>query len=300
MPPSASDVYNICNKAFHEIHDKSSTEIAFFGGSFTAIPREYMIELLKAANNFIGTDMFHGIRISTRPDCINREILTLLKSYNVTAIELGCQSMDESVLNCNNRGHSPECVKTSSKLIQDFGFELGLQMMVGLYGSSISQDIYTAKEIIKSNPKTVRIYPTVILKGTALAKLFLTGEYVPMSLESAVELTAKLILSFMENNIDIIKVGLHSSDLLESEMVGGIYHPAFRELCDNFIFKDKIKTLLYGRTGSYSVYVAKNSISKAIGQRKSNILFFKNMNVDIKIFGSPNLTGYNINLTERK
>ena len=137
-----------------------NSEIAFFGGSFTAIDREYMLSLLDATKPYI--DCFNGVRISTRPDCIDEEILSLLKSYHVTAIELGAQSMSDEVLSQNERGHSAEDVRKASRLIKACGFELGLQMMTGLYGSSDDLDRMTAEEFIKLKPDTVRIYPTIV------------------------------------------------------------------------------------------------------------------------------------------
>ena len=153
-------------------------EIAFFGGSFTAIDREYMISLLKAANKYIKSNEVKGIRISTRPDCIDEEILDLLKEYGVTSIELGAQSMDDEVLLANRRGHTAKDVENASELIKSYGFELGLQMMTGLYKDSEEKAIKTAEKIIALSPQTVRIYPTVVLKGTYLADLYLSGESV--------------------------------------------------------------------------------------------------------------------------
>ena len=187
-----------------------------------------MVELLDAAQDFIGEDKFKGIRISTRPDYINYEVLELLKSHHVTAIELGVQSMSDEVLSANDRGHTSADVRHSAKLIKDFGFELGLQMMVGLYKSAVKLDTFTANELIKLQPKAVRIYPVAILEGTKLAELYKTGEYVPMELDSAVHLCADLLKLFQDNGIDVIRLGLHASDLVESQLVGGLYHPAFR------------------------------------------------------------------------
>ncbi|MDE6723569.1 MAG: radical SAM protein, partial [Eubacterium sp.] len=157
-------------------------EIAFFGGSFTAIKRDYMISLLEAAKPYIESGRVKGIRCSTRPDAVDDEVLSLLKSYGVTAVELGAQSMNDMVLSANLRGHTADDVRNASKLIQKYGFELGLQMMTDLYLSSPEMDIETAKEIIKLNPDTVRIYPTVTLKNTYLEKLMHEGKYTPSSL----------------------------------------------------------------------------------------------------------------------
>ena len=138
--PTPEEVTEICVNAFNQINDKSNTEIAFFGGSFTAIDRNYMISLLECVQQFIGIDRFKGVRISTRPDCIDFKILQLLKKYNVTSIELGTQSMFDEVLKANDRGHTVNNIKNAAKLIKEFDFELGMQMMVGLYKSTPELD----------------------------------------------------------------------------------------------------------------------------------------------------------------
>lgn len=296
--PTFDEVQKTCEQALEQVRDKSDAEIAFFGGSFTAIERSYMISLLEAVQGFIGENKFKGIRISTRPDYINAEILGLLKSYHVSAIELGVQSMSDEVLAANDRGHTSEDVRISAKLIKEFGFELGLQMMVGLYKSSVKLDTFTANELIKLQPKAVRIYPVAILEGTKLAELFRTGQYVPMELETAVRLSKDLLKLFLSNGIDVIRLGLHASDLVESQLVGGLYHPAFRELCESLIFRDNIENSVGGKVGDLTVEVSTKSISKAIGQKKSNINYFSAKGINIKIKSSSTLVGYNIKVTE--
>lgn len=297
--PTAQEVKLICAKAFKEIKDKENAEIAFFGGSFTAIDRQYMLELLISVQEFIGENKFKGIRISTRPDCINLDILNLLKLYNVTSIELGVQSMDDGVLAENDRGHSSQDVKNAVKLIRQFDFELGLQMMVGLYKSTAELDIFTVEEIIKLHPETIRIYPVVILSNTKLARLFRTGEYIPYSIEKAVDISSKLIEMFEENKIKIIKLGLHASELVESDLLGGIYHPAFKELCYNKIYLEKLISLSKNvKRNNFIVKVAAKDLSKVIGQNRSNIIALKNLGFDVKVIPSENLKEYEINVIE--
>lgn len=297
--PAPFEVKSICKKTFYEIEDKSNTEIAFFGGSFTAIDRQYMIDLLESVQEFIGIDKFKGIRISTRPDCIDEEILNLLKKYNVTSIELGAQSMDDNVLFENDRGHTSEDVKNASKLIKSFGFELGLQMMVGLYKSTPEIDIKTAQEIIELNPRTVRIYPVVILEDTRLGELFKSGVYKPYPIDVAVKICAELIEMFNEKNIRIIKLGLHASEIVEEKMLGGIYHPAFRELCDNTIFLKKIIQNTK-ENKQYTVFVSDKSLSKAIGQNKSNIKELEKLGRIVKIKPCKELCGYDVEIIEEE
>ena len=222
--PSPDDVRRTVEKALDSLKENSiHSEIAFFGGSFTAIDRAYMISLLDATAPYI--DRFKGIRISTRPDCIDDEVLTLLRSYKVSSIELGAQSMSDEVLTANDRGHTAEDVRTASKLIKRYGFSLGLQMMTGLYKSSDELDRQTASEFIALRPDTVRIYPTIVMKGTRLGELYEEGAYHPQELDSAVKLCADLLKLFEENDIRVIRLGLHDSESLRRriERQNGLY-----------------------------------------------------------------------------
>ena len=248
----------------------ANAEIAFFGGSFTAIDRGYMISLLDATAPYIGR--FKGIRLSTRPDAVDPEVLDLLKRYKVTSIELGAQSMSDEVLLMNERGHSADDVRIASGLIKAYGFELGLQMMTGLYGSSDELDRYTAEEFIALGPSTVRIYPTIVMKNTRLGELFLSGEYEPETLDSAVELCSELMTRFAEEGINVIRVGLHDSPTLRRDMLAGPYHPAFRELCESRVMLKKTLELLKDKpAGKYRVAVDPRSRSKITGNKKSNL-----------------------------
>ena len=270
--PCSEDVKKTLDVALDSLKEKSKdAEIAFFGGSFTAIDKEYMITLLESTKEYIG--YFKGIRISTRPDAIDEEILEILKSYNVTSIELGAQSMSDSVLSANERGHSADDVYKASALIKSCGFSLGLQMMTGLYKSTDELDIFTAEEFIKIKPDTVRIYPTVVLKNTTLASLYKNGLYNPPDAEVSSILCAKLIPMFEKAGIRIIRVGLHDSESLKANMIGGAFHPAFRELCEAQIYFDNITVALNVNnitSGDIQIFVPKSDLSKAIGQKGSN------------------------------
>lgn len=294
--PTIDEVRSTCEMAFNQIEDKSNTEIAFFGGSFTAIEKSYMVALLECVQDFIGKDKFIGIRISTRPDCITSKILDILKKYNVTAIELGCQSMKDSVLTANRRGHTAQDVYNACELIKSYGFELGLQMMVGLYTSTIQDEYYTMNEIIKLNPKTVRIYPTVVLKGTHLDELMQSGKYKLYSLDTMVDICADFLTQFNNSGINVIKCGLHSSELVEAEMTGGYYHPAFRELCESRIYRNIIESIVKENpnrvNNAYSIFVSSRYISMATGQKKSNIKYFKDRGILLSILGADNLNKY--------
>ncbi len=281
--PTGEEVRAVCREAVKAVKNKENCEIAFFGGSFTAVLEEYRTELLESVQEFILNDGIKGIRISTRPDCIDRDILEQLKKYNVTSIELGCQSLDDDVLKKNLRGHDSLCVEKSAGLIKEYGFELGLQMMTGLYGSTPEKDRQTAQKIIELKPDTVRIYPVVVLKGTELARYYEQGVYKLYSIDEMVTLCSELMMMFSENDIRIIKCGLHASEIVEGDMVAGYYHPAFRELCEGRIFRTNIENSLKNYCGkSFTVSVNEKDISKALGHKRSNIQYFNEKGISLK------------------
>ncbi len=293
-PLKQEDILSAVNTAIKGNHDKNNSEIAFFGGSFTAIDRALMLSYLETVRPYIGTH-FSGIRISTRPDCIDEEILALLKRNGVTSIELGAQSMCEDVLIKNERGHSPRDTEAAARLIKEAGFSLGLQMMTGLYGSTDEKDIYTATKFIEMNPDTVRIYPTVVLENTALAGLFEKGEYLPPSLNSSVKLCAVLLKKFNEKGIKVIRLGLHSGGNVEEGFIAGVYHPAFRELVESEIYKNIIEEKLTGLPdGEYTLSVSPKELSKAGGHKKSNILYFGERGKKIKLLPDENVSQYDV------
>lgn len=279
--PSAEEVRSTLEAACERLPD-GEAEIAFFGGSFTAVDRDYMVSLLEAAQPFVRSGKVRGIRCSTRPDCIDAEVLGILKSFGTTAVELGAQSMDDGVLSANGRGHTAEDVCRASELIKEYGFELGLQMMIGLYRSTPEKDTETAKRLIALAPDTARLYPTVILKNTRLGELFQSGEYVPYEFNTAAELCADMLEMFEAAGIRVIKLGLHASETTEADMLGGLYHPAFREIVEGILFRREMEKHI-SESGNYRVYTAPNTVSKAAGQRKCNILYFAEMGAKIKI-----------------
>ena len=213
-------------------------------------------------------------------------LLDILQSKFVNSIELGVQSMDDYVLKKNLRGHTSFHTECACRKILDRGIELGLQMMVGLPGQSVESVFETADKIVKIFPKTVRIYPTVVFRGTLLEKWYNCGEYEPLSLENGVDLCSKLLELFNKNSIKVIRLGLHSQKDMEREVVAGIYHPAFREICESRIYLRKLKNILKGcESGSYKILVNKSEISKVIGHKKSNVLNLKDSGYLLKVIG---------------
>ena len=263
------------------IKDKEAKkEVAFFGGSFTGIEEEKQEEFLKVAYEYIKQGKIDSIRISTRPDYINKKILKRLKKYKVETIELGVQSANDYILKRCNRGHSFEDVKKASKLIRWYGFKLGHQMMVGLPESTRLDEINTAKQLIKLKPKMVRIYPVLVIKNTKLEKEFMEEKYVPLTVVQAVETCKELVSMFNVKGIEVIRVGLQNTDEIAdpktegSEVVAGPYHPAFRQLVESGLWYDtivaKIKKL-NARIKKVEVTVNPQDANNVIGHKRENI-----------------------------
>lgn len=278
VQPTVDDVNNAVQTALK--HKGYKYEIAFFGGSFTAVEREYMISLLETAYEYVRDGRVNGIRISTRPDCIDEEILDILKKYGVTSIELGAQSMDDEVLKANFRGHTSADVENASKLIKKYGFELGLQMMTGLYLDTDEKAIKTAKKIIGLQPATVRIYPTVVLKGTYLAKLYEDEAYKPQTVDDAANLCTKLVPMFENAGINVIRLGLHSSPELKKNMIAGAFHDSFGEIVKSRYMLNRI---LKYPPADYELMVNSRCVSQLKGQQKRNIYFLMEAGYNIKV-----------------
>ena len=275
--------------------DAQNTQLAFFGGSFTAIDREYMTALLDAASEYAGKGLFSGIRISTRPDAIDEGVLMLLKGYGVTAIELGAQSTDDEVLTLNQRGHTRGDIMKASALVRRYGFSLGLQMMTGLYGDTDSKALATCEDIISARADTVRIYPTIVLENTQLDRLYKQGAYKPQSVEHAVQLCAVLLKRFYEARIDVIRLGLHSGGGVEDGFVAGPYHPAFGELCESRVYYNAASEQLAGKqAGEYELLVPPGEISKMTGQKRQNLEKFSAIGYNCKVKADAAVERYTV------
>lgn len=264
-------------------------EAAFFGGSFTGIPLNEQDELLTVAKKYKDMGKISGIRLSTRPDYINEEILDLLKSKSVTTIELGVQSLDEEVLLLSNRGHTKEDVLKAVSLIKSYGFSLGLQMMTGLPGDNFEKSVKTMEEFIKLKPDFVRIYPTLVIKDTKLSDLYYSGAYIPQSLDCAVSLCKHLKREFLRNNIKVIRVSLQPTEEIspDASVVAGPFHNAFGELVDNAIYYDEILNITKNLSDcTVTIGVNPSCISKAVGNKKINAIKLKNeKNIRLKVVG---------------
>ena len=270
-------------------------EVAFYGGSFTGIDKTDQENLLAIPHKYKEAGIIHGIRLSTRPDYIDKDILDLLKKYGVDTIELGVQSLDEEVLKESYRGHSVEDVYRASKLIKEYDFNLGLQMMVGLVKDTREKVIYTAKEFVKLDPYCVRIYPTLVIKDTYLEKMYADKKYTPLQVEEAVDIVTDILMLFEYNDINVIRVGLQPTENIQlgKDVVAGPFHPSIRQLVESNIYKNLLENYLknFDRVlieGETMILKAnEKSISNISGQKSFNInyLIEKFKFKKIKIYG---------------
>ena len=257
---------------------------SIFWRKFYSNRKEKQEELLKVAYEYIENGKVESIRISTRPDAIDKEELKMLKKYKVKTIELGVQSANDYILKRANRGHTFADVKKASKMIRWNGFRLGHQMMVGLPESTRIDEINTAKALVKLKPKMIRIYPVLVVKNTKLEEEYNQGIYEPLSIVQAVEVCKDIVRIFANKNIDIIRIGLQNTDEItdpnndKSEVVAGPYHPAFRQLVESAMWYDaivgKIKKLNV-KVKEVEVTVNPIDANNVIGHKKENILKLK-------------------------
>lgn len=296
---TGDEVINTIETWLTTLSDVKTVEVAFFGGSFTAIPIEEQNEFLSIALSYKERGLIDKIHLSTRPDAIDKEILDNLKKYKVDIIELGVQSFDDKVLALSERGHDSDIVYKSSQLIKEYGFTLGIQLMIGLPGDSMESCIYSARETVKISPSIARLYPTVIIEDTKLFSDYKSGKYIPLTEDDAVKRTKEMYKILDSAGINIIRVGLKSSDIINEE--GSIsqmtFHPAFRQLVEGEIAKDiivdKITDLLKkpslksnnSENTNFPLEITlisnPKSFSNLIGHKKSNKKIFSQLFPDI-------------------
>lgn len=257
-------------------------EVAFYGGSFTGITRNRQAEYLEPAKAALEAGMIHGIRISTRPDYIDSQTLEFLASHGVSTIELGVQSMDPEVLKAANRGHSRNDVIEAVGLIRTSDtqtFTLGLQMMVGLPGDTPEKSLATARDLAGLKPDFVRIYPTLIIEGTALERMYQLRAYQPPQLEEAVETCAQILKLFLAAGIPVIRIGLQPSEEIRegASVVAGPFHPAFRELVEGRLAREKMAAMLGKLPDSREItfLAAPRDISMVLGPGRSNVAWLE-------------------------
>ena len=279
-PPSPSSVRNLIDASLAEIpHDKKNREkqVAFYGGSFTAIHRDDQVRYLKEIQPFLSSGLIDSIRISTRPDALDEETLSVLKEYGVKTIEVGVQSMIDEVLSLANRGHfAKEAVDAVSRL-KSGSFEVGLQLMIGLPGDTCDRFLQTLDQVMELNPDFVRIHPTLVLKGAPLEILWRNGGYFPLSLEEAVQWLKKGILKLENSSLSIARIGLQPTKELQRDFLAGPYHPALRQLVESAIFFDMATSLLRDvqKNGHALFFCHPKELSNLRGQKNENILRLK-------------------------
>ncbi|MGL4903991.1 MAG: elongator complex protein 3 [Cetobacterium sp.] len=292
---TTEDIKNIIESYLKTLPKKSKKEVAFFGGTFTGISIKLQEEYLSVVYEYIKNGLIDGIRISTRPDYINSEIIGILKKYRVTTVELGVQSLDEEVLRQTHRFYPIEKVSTASKLIKEAGIELGIQLMLGLPGSTDESDYISAKKTVQLNPEIARIYPTLVIKETEMADMFKEGKYKPLTLDEAVQRCKKIYALLEYNNINIVRVGLQPTDDLNDNenVLGGPFHPAFRELVVGEIYYDFLKKIFMVEN-KLEIETNEKNVSRVVGINKINREKF-GQNLKIKINNTLDLNLIKVN-----
>jgi len=278
--PSPSSVRNFIEASLGGIpHDKKNREkqVAFYGGSFTAIHRDDQVCYLKEVRPFLASGLIDSIRISTRPDALDEETLSLLKEYGVKTIEVGVQSMIDEVVTLANRGHCARDTLDAVFRLKRGNFEVGLQLMIGLPGDTCDRFLHTLDQIVELKPGFVRIHPTLVLKGAPLEILWRNGGYFPLSLEEAVQWLKRGILRLENSSIPVARIGLQPTMELQRDFLAGPYHPAFRQLVDSAIFFDMATSLLQvsQKNGQALFSCHPKEVSNLRGQKNENILKLK-------------------------
>lgn len=289
---------------------KDEAEIAFFGGSFTGIDRNDMIYLLSCAKGYIDEGRVKSIRLSTRPDYIDKEILEILKLYGVKNIELGIQSLSDKVLKHSKRGHSAEDSERACRLIKEYGFNLVGQMMLGLPSSTLEDELMTAKRLCELSVDAVRIYPTAVFSSTELDEMMKNGDYTPLTVDEGAERSAEILMLIEKYGVPCIRCGLQAQENLSDSSVvtSGAYHPAFGSIAFGKVMKkatiaelEKNKFVIPEYPRQLRFAVAPKRVFDASGYKKENKLFFlKNYNIHVKFIGDKSLNGYECRLLTGK
>lgn len=290
--PTIDEVRNTIDTWLTTLGEVPTVEIAFYGGSFTGLELDEQSAYLAIAKDYKDRGIIDKIHLSTRPDYIDREILDNLKAYSVDTIELGVQSFDDEVLRKSNRGHSSASVYKAVALVKEYGFEFGIQLMIGLPGDSLDTCIYSAKEAVKLKPSLTRLYPTIVIDDTELLEMYRRGEYQPLSREEAISRTTAMYKILDDAGITIMRVGLKSTDIIGEggAINGGTYHPAFRQLVESRIARDKIEPQLdrianecIGARTKVDIFSSPEWFSNAIGNNSENRKYFEEKYPELSI-----------------
>jgi histone acetyltransferase (RNA polymerase elongator complex component) len=257
-------------------NDRRPVQVAFYGGNFLGLEKESIKRLLNVSAKFVKNKYIDVIRFSTRPDTIDHDRLDIIKDYPVSTIEIGAQSMDDRVLAMARRGHSASDTQRAVAMLKERHYDIGLQIMVGLPGEDEAGSLFTSRRIGELEPDVVRIYPTIVLKNSLLAKWYENGSYRPWSLERSVAHVKTLYLFFKKKNIPVIRMGLQAAEDLDNgtAVLAGPYHPAFGHMVHSKIFLDMAGTMLKDMKRGHDTVIIKvhpHSISKMRGMKNSNV-----------------------------
>ena len=301
MSFDSASVEREIENALSTVSPEDECEIAFFGGSFTGIDRALMTDLLDRAQKYIDRGRVSSIRLSTRPDYINDEILDILSRYSVGTVELGLQSMSDRVLEASGRGHNAKTARVACRAVKARGFSLIGQMMIGLPSSDAESEMMTAREIIECGADGARVYPTVVFRDTELAHMTENGGYTPLTDGEAASRTANVLDIFDRAGVPCIRVGLCASENLSDEscVVAGANHSAIGEMAMSELYLRRIcaeldKLEIDG--GELKIFVSRGSVSKAVGQKKQNKskICEKYGIRSVKVLEKNEIIGYNI------
>lgn len=297
--PKPNEISSHIDTYLSTIKSGSLIQIAFFGGSFTGIDEQLQEQYLKIAYSYVEQGLVDGIRLSTRPDYISRAILDRLVRYGVRCVELGAQSFDAEVLHKSGRGHTVADIENSSALIHEYGIELGLQMMLGLPGDTKEKCLQTARSIVALQASNTRIYPALVIKDTPMAEMYARGDYQPLDMDSALEWAMEAYHIFIENNVTVLRVGLHPSEELDSakSLIAGPYHPSYKELVLSRIWQQKFEQDLPKDKGKLNIKVSPSQINYAVGRMGCNRERLKQKYGWIKITPDSSLSNYEMHVS---
>ena len=284
------DVKNIIDSHLASFKEENRfVEVAFFGGNFTGLPVKMQNDYLEVVQPYLDKNLVHGIRCSTRPDYISLQRVKEIKHLGMRNIELGAQSTNDEVLKHCKRGHTYNDIVEASQIILSEDITLGLQMMIGLPYDSEEKDFQTAKDIVNLGAKESRIYPCIVVKDTELEALYRNGDYKALSINEAVSRSSKLYSYFIENQVKVLRIGLHQSDELDKEgYVAGPYHKNFAEMVFSHIWKEKFENLKISESENLKkdiiINVPASQINHAIGWNGENkkLLLEQFRSVDFK------------------
>ncbi len=267
------DIDEVITTWLNRSFDYNDVQVAFYGGSFTCLPADIQIGLLTKVQPYLLTGRVHSIRLSTRPDCIDKDIVGLLKEYGVNTVELGVQSLSDAVLQKSRRGHTADQSRQAVKLLKDNGFETGVQLLPGLPGETSRSFFAGVKEVIRLSPDLVRLYPAVVVRRSGLEELYRNGSYAPLTLNKAIALVRRAKELFDEAKIPVVRMGLQPSDSLNKELVAGPFHPAFGELIQSREWFAKIRKKLASlkKDEHLNIHISLKDQSAIIGNRRKNI-----------------------------